>query len=129
MKECLFCKISNNLSDSYTIYEDEIVKVFLDIYPESIGHLILIPKSHILDVTEMDGETFKYFNKIINKMYELLKEKLNAEGLQIVQNNGIAQAIKHYHIHLIPKYKTSKNISLEEVYKILISREVKNEYK
>jgi diadenosine tetraphosphate (Ap4A) HIT family hydrolase len=119
MNDCLFCKIANNLSNSYTIYEDEIVKVFLDIYPEAPGHLILIPKKHILDVNDIDDDTFKYFNGVIKRMHELLKEKLNIDGLKIQQNNGIAQAIKHYHIHLVPVNKVSKEYSLEEVYKIL----------
>lgn len=119
MKDCLFCNIGNGSGKSYTIYEDDIVKVFLDIYPESPGHLILIPKKHILDITDMDDETFKYFNKIIKKMYTLLKEKLNIGGLRIQQNNGIAQAVKHYHIHMIPINKGSKDYSLEEVYNIL----------
>lgn len=119
MEDCLFCKIVNGLSKSYTIYEDEIVKVFLDIYPEAPGHLILIPKKHILDITDIDDETYKYFNGIIKKMYQLLKDKLNIDGLKIQQNNGIAQAIKHYHIHLVPVNKVSKEYSLEEIYNIL----------
>ena len=40
---CLFCKIINNEIPSYTVYEDEIVKAFLDINPDSNGHLLIIP--------------------------------------------------------------------------------------
>ena len=38
MNNCIFCKIINNEIPSYTLYEDEIVKVFLDINPERPGH-------------------------------------------------------------------------------------------
>lgn len=49
-------------------------------------------------------------------MYKLLKDKLNIDGLTLVQNNGLGQDIKHYHIHLIPVYKDSKLLSIEEIY-------------
>lgn len=122
MDDCLFCKIINGDTPAYTIYEDDKVKVFLNIYPESLGDLLLIPKKHILDLTEMDNETFKHLNKIIKKMNKLLKEKLNINGLQIIQNNGICQHIKHYHMHLTPKYlKSNKDLELQEVLDLLIN--------
>ena len=46
MENCLFCKIVNNEISSYTIYEDDIVKAFLDINPTSVGHTLIVPKSH-----------------------------------------------------------------------------------
>ena len=42
---------------------------------------------------------------VSKKMYELLKEKLNVDGLTISQNNEYGQEIKHYHLHLIPRYE------------------------
>lgn len=122
MNDCLFCKIAKGETESYTVYEDEKVKVFLNIFPESLGDLLLIPKKHVFDLTDIDDETFKYFNSIIKIMDKLLKEKLNINGLQIIQNNGICQHIKHYHIHLTPKYsKNPKNLELPEVLNILIN--------
>lgn len=118
--DCLFCKIIEGTIPSKTLYEDETVKVFMDINPVSMGHILIIPKKHIKDLTEMDNETFGYMNKIINDMYNLLKSKLNFDGLRVVQNNGIIQEVKHYHIHLIPCYKeeTSKK-SVDEIFEIL----------
>lgn len=118
--DCLFCKIINGDIPSKTLYEDDIVKVFLDINPNSIGHILIIPKRHIKDLTEMDDETFGYMNSIIKKMHNLLKEKLNFDGLRIVQNNGIAQEIKHYHIHMIPCYKSvSEEKTVDDIFEIL----------
>ena len=47
MNNCIFCKIINNEIPSYTLYEDEIVKVFLDINPERPGHTLIIPKKSL----------------------------------------------------------------------------------
>lgn len=44
---CIFCKIMNNEIPSYTVYEDDIVKIFLDINPDSNGHLLIVPKTYI----------------------------------------------------------------------------------
>ena len=44
-------------------------------------------------------------------LYVVLKEKLNCEGLTLVQNNGLGQEVKHYHLHLIPRY-TNDDIKL-----------------
>ena len=41
--ECIFCKIIKGEIPSYTIYEDEIVKVFLDVNPDHNGHTLIIP--------------------------------------------------------------------------------------
>lgn len=118
--DCLFCKIIKGEIPSNTLYEDDIVKVFMDINPVSMGHILIIPKKHIIDLTQMDNETFGYMNEIINKMYNLLKEKLNFDGLRIVQNNGIIQEVKHYHIHMIPFYKTVKEEkTVDEIFEIL----------
>ena len=55
--ECIFCKIIKEEIPSYTIYEDEIVKVFLDIEPMSPGHMLIIPKKHYQDLYDIDIET------------------------------------------------------------------------
>lgn len=119
---CIFCKIINNEIPSYTVYEDDIVKVFLDVNPISVGHLLIIPKEHVLDVNEIDLNILSHINKISKDMYKLLKEKLNFDGLKLVQNNGNIQEVKHYHLHLIPNYINKKDLSIEEVYEILKNR-------
>ncbi len=102
--DCLFCKIISGDIPSNTIYEDEIVKVFLDINPISNGHCLIVPKKHYTNIEDIDLETLKYINEVAKKIYKKLKEKLNCEGLTLVQNNGLGQEVKHYHLHLVPRY-------------------------
>mgnify|MGYP000478357488 FL=1 len=102
--DCLFCKIISGDIPSNTIYEDEIVKVFLDINPTSNGHCLIVPKKHYTNIEDIDLETLKYINEVAKKIYKKLKEKLNCEGLTLVQNNGLGQEVKHYHLHLVPRY-------------------------
>lgn len=103
--DCLFCKIIEGSIPSKTIYEDELVKVFLDINPNINGHCLIIPKKHIVTVKEVDSILTTHILEVEKKIYDLLKEKLNIKGLTIVQNNELGQEVKHYHVHLIPRYE------------------------
>ena len=77
------------------------------------GHLLIIPKKHFTDFTELDNETLNHINETSKLMKDLLYKKLNAVGLKICVNYGIAQEIKHYHMHLKPYYKENNGISVE----------------
>ena len=106
MEDCLFCKIIKGDIPSKTIYEDDLVKVFLDVNPVTDGHMLIIPKKHITDFTELDSDTLSYMHTIIKeKLMPLTYDKLGACGLKIVNNYGSEQLVKHYHIHVIPVYE------------------------
>lgn len=122
MKDCLFCKIANKEIDANIVYEDERFIVFMDKYPDSPGHMQIIPKKHIESLLEMDDETFKSLNSIIKKMVNLVTNKLLCDGVTTTVNYGSVQYIKHYHLHVIPRYKNKKDISNEEIYKILMEK-------
>lgn len=112
----IFCKIINNEIPSYTIYEDEIIKVFLDVNPNSTGHTLIIPKKHYENLFDIEEETLNYILKKSKDIANLLKEKLNCDGITLAQNNGLGQDVKHYHLHLIPKYHNDEKLTLEEVH-------------
>ena len=103
--DCLFCKIVNGEIPSYKIYEDELVYAFLDINPVTNGHCVIIPKKHILDVEGVDSDTSIEIDEASKKIIEIYKSKLNIDGATRIQNNGYGQEIKHYHMHIIPRYE------------------------
>lgn len=125
--DCIFCKIVNNEAPSYTIFEDEIVKVFMNINPSSNGHLLIVPKKHYTNLVDIPLDTLNHINMISKNMYTLLKEKLHVDGLTISQNNDYGQEIKHFHMHLTPRYKGEKvdivyngdKLDVKEVFNIL----------
>lgn len=114
--DCIFCKIISGSIPSYKIYEDDMMFAFLDINPVSVGHTLIIPKTHTLDLVTIDNEIL---SKIIIKSKDigaLLVDKLDADGFTLVQNNGIAQEVKHFHLHVIPKYKNNIKLDIKDVY-------------
>ena len=129
MEDCIFCKIIKGELPSKTIYEDDIIKIFMNINPSTNGHLLVIPKEHFTNFIDTNNEIITHsLNIVREKIYPLLKEKLHCEGLTIAQNNELGQEIKHYHIHLTPRYQDdglnisydqSKLKGLDEVYELL----------
>ena len=113
---CIFCKIIIGEIPSYKIYEDNDILAFLDINPVLPGHTLIIPKKHTLDVTTIDNDLLmKIFDKA-KDIAQILNDKMNADGFTLVQNNGIAQEVKHFHLHVIPKYNKKVTMTIEDVY-------------
>lgn len=113
---CIFCKIIIGEIPSYKIYEDNDILAFLDINPVQPGHTLIIPKNHTLDVTTIDNDLLmKIFDKA-KDIAQILNDKMNADGFTLVQNNGIAQEVKHFHLHVIPKYNKKVTMTIEDVY-------------
>ena len=105
MNDCIFCKIIKGELPSKTIYEDDQIIIIMNINPSTDGHLLVIPKKHVINLLDTSNETITHaLNIIREKIYPLLKQKLHCEGLTLAQNNDEGQEIKHFHIHLIPRY-------------------------
>lgn len=118
--DCLFCKIINGEIPAYIIYEDELTKVFLDTHPDVNGHMLIVPKKHIVDLNDLDDATAIATMNTAKKIHQLLTEKLHISGLTLIQNNGDTQQIKHFHLHLKPHYDELNEIKeIEEIYNTL----------
>ncbi len=105
--DCIFCKLANGDIPTNSLYEDDVVKVIFDLGPASKGHVLILPKNHFDDIYSIDDETAAHVFKVAVKIAKALKEALNCDGLNIVQNNGTiaGQTVFHFHMHLIPRYK------------------------
>ena len=55
MSDCLFCKITSGEFDTEFLYEDEHIVTFKDINPKANIHLLVVPKIHIADLSEIDN--------------------------------------------------------------------------
>ena len=104
MDNCIFCKIVKGEIPSYTIYENDNIKVFMDINPISKGHSLVIPKKHYTNLLDMNIEILREIDEVIKELYPKFKERIGAEGLTRMQNNELGQEVKHYHMHIIPRY-------------------------
>lgn len=107
MNDCLFCKIINGEIPSSVVHRDDDVVAFLDIFPYTKGHTVVVPVKHYHNLLDFPDEKMqKYFSRIKN-LAGRIKEKLNADGINIVQNNfpAAGQVINHLHFHIIPRWE------------------------
>lgn len=104
---CIFCKILDGVIPSAKLYEDDDFVIILDVGPASFGHALMIPKNHYANLYEMPEELLSRAMCLAKVWGEKLVKALNADGLNLVQNNGLAagQTVFHYHLHLIPRYE------------------------
>ena len=80
----------------------------------------MIPKKHITDLNEIDDETLLHINEVAKRLIPVLMDKAKAEALSTRVNFGTSQAIKHYHMHLLPNFHIkSCTISQEKAYELL----------
>ena len=113
---CIFCKIVDGEIPSYKLYEDDKVMAFLDVNPYNPGHTLIVPKKHTLDIDSIDNETLIHIMSKARDISKMLTEKLGCEGFTLLQNNGFVQEVKHFHLHVIPKYTKNIEMDIKEVY-------------
>ena len=116
----IFCKIINERIPSKTIYEDEILLVIMDVNPRSNGHVLIIPKKHYQDLYDIEESVLNHIMKTSKKIAKLLTDKLNCKGITLEENNGICQEVKHFHLHMIPRYEKEEPMEIEEIFHKLV---------
>lgn len=104
-ENCIFCKIANGEIPSATLYEDEDFRVILDVNPAAKGHALILPKKHAANLYELPDETAGKALVLAKKIASVLQEGLQADGINVLQNNGEAagQTVFHFHMHIIPR--------------------------
>lgn len=115
MEDCVFCKIINGDIHSYTVYEDDVVKAFLDISQVTPGHTLMVPKKHVAGIFAYDDELASAVFSRLPKVAAAIKaSNPNIVGMNILNNNGEVayQSVFHSHIHLIPRYSQNDDFSI-----------------
>ena len=106
--ECIFCAIVEGKIPAAKVYENEHVFAFMDISPANPGHLVVIPKQHYRNIFDIPAEVASKIMEAVVPLATAIREALNPDGLNLIQNNEAAgfQTVFHFHIHLIPRWKT-----------------------
>jgi diadenosine tetraphosphate (Ap4A) HIT family hydrolase len=106
---CLFCERVQDPAfreDERFLLETETVMAFLDSFPVTTGHALIIPKQHVADLFELGEDVYSQVFSQVRAVKELLQVKgYPAEGFNLGVNVGAAagQTIGHVHVHLIPR--------------------------
>ena len=106
-ENCIFCKLANGDIPTATVYEDEYLRAIMDAAPANKGHIIILPKSHAANIYELEDEYVSRAFVLAKKLAVALKKLTGCDGVNILQNNGVAagQTVFHFHVHVIPRFK------------------------
>lgn len=106
-QNCIFCKIVSGEIPANTVFEDDKVKVILDINPASEGHCLVLPKKHYQVMPQIPMEEIGYIFDIAKKTSHALLKGYGLQGTTIFVANGIAagQKAPHFMVHVIPRHQ------------------------
>jgi histidine triad (HIT) family protein len=104
--DCIFCKIVAGELPATKVYEDESTLAFMDIAPWTRGHALVIPRAHARDLGEISEADLAAVAATAKRLALLQKERLGAEGVNLLNAFGAAawQTVFHFHVHVIPRY-------------------------
>ena len=102
MSDCLFCKIVAGEIPSSKVYEDDVCLAFNDIDPQAPVHFLVIPKTHIGSVAEVNGGNSAVVAHIFEVIAKITKDK-GIESYRVVSNIGeqAGQSVSHLHFHVL----------------------------
>jgi len=103
----IFARIIRGDAPCYKLYEDDDVLAFLDLYPQSVGHTLVIPKrSAAVNLLDVDTPALCQVMTVVQRLTRVIVDELQPEGVQVAQFNGAAagQTVFHIHVHIVPRY-------------------------
>ncbi len=95
------------------IYEDESVVSFLDIRPANKGHALVVPKHPYVNMFDADSDVLAHMMRVAQKIARAQKAILNADGVNLLMNNGAfaGQEVMHAHLHVIPRFDGDRAVT------------------
>ena len=101
-----FGKILRGELPSHKVYEDEQAFVMMDIFPQSRGHVLVIPKAQSRNLLDADPATLSAVMPLVQKVARAVQEVTGADGIRLAQFNEepAGQTVFHLHFHIIPAY-------------------------
>ena len=115
MSETIFSKIIRGDLPCHRVYENEDVLAFLDIFPVSLGHTLVIPKAPAVRLSDMSDESAAALGRALPRIARAVCDTVGVCDYTVVQKNGepTGQVVMHVHFHIIPKHADGTGVSLD----------------
>lgn len=104
----IFAKILKGEMPSIKVYEDDVALAFMDVFPQSEGHTLVIPKRiEARNLLDMPSDYLGTYMLKVQKVARAVEKALNPDGLMVSQFNGApaGQTVFHLHFHIIPRWE------------------------
>jgi len=101
---CVFCEIVSGRSPAYKVYEDEKNVAFLDLFPFTKGHLLVVPKVHVPRLTDLPESEYQNFLRAVSTVCRRVERISQDYNIALNQGARAGQIVFHLHFHVIPRY-------------------------
>lgn len=110
--DCLFREIIKGNIPSAKVYEDERCYAFRDINPQAPTHVLVVPKTHIASMDEVNAENSAYVSAIFEAIPKIAAAEGLTNGYRVISNCGEdgCQSVKHLHFHILGGRKLPENM-------------------
>jgi histidine triad (HIT) family protein len=103
--DCLFCGIVTGDVTGETVLETEHVVGFLDVRPVFKGHVLLVPREHVVTLPDLPAALRDPFLEAGQRLATAMVAGLGAQGSFVAMNNIVSQSVAHLHLHVVPRTK------------------------
>jgi histidine triad (HIT) family protein len=104
-RECLFCAVAAGSEPSHVVLDEPDVLAFLDHRPVFKGHVLVIPRVHVVTLPDLPTELIQPLFGVVARCATAMIEGVGAQGSWVAQNNIVSQAVPHLHVHVVPRTK------------------------
>jgi histidine triad (HIT) family protein len=114
MADTIFAQIIRGEIPCHRVYEDERVLAFLDIFPLSLGHTLVVPKEPAVTLDQLSDDAAASIGRVLPRLARAVLRATGASAYNVLQNNGAAahQAVMHVHFHIIPKHPDGSGLGI-----------------
>lgn len=102
---CVFCAIAAGEADADLVLDDERFVAFLDQRPVFKGHVLLVPRRHVVTLPDLPADLRDGFLEAAQRLATAVVEGLGAQGSFVAMNNTVSQSVAHLHLHVVPRTK------------------------
>lgn len=105
MSDCVFCGIVAGAGEADVVHADDAFVAFLDRRPVFKGHVLLVPREHVVTLDELPADLRDPFLATAQRLCRAVVEGLGAQGSFVAVNNTVSQSVPHLHLHVVPRTK------------------------
>jgi histidine triad (HIT) family protein len=102
---CVFCSIVEGSVPANVVIDDDVCLAFLDTKPLFFGHVLVVPRKHVVTLPELPPDQVAPLFARIQLLAAAVPAAMEAEGSFVAMNNVVSQSVPHLHVHVVPRKK------------------------
>ena len=105
MTACAFCSILVGDTPAHRVLDDDVALGFLDIRPLFPGHVLVVPRDHVVTLPDLPAELVGPYFERVQRIASAVPVATGATGSFVAMNNVVSQSVPHLHTHVVPRTK------------------------